>query len=260
MVPVALPLTRAVAASKGDPTTNNFAERVCKLLDRIDCRHADTPQDREAIFRLRYEAYLREGTIYPNAARSFSDPHDETDNAYLFGLHIDGQLASSLRIHVGSAERPYFPSFEIFSDVLRPKLDAGNVIIDATRFVTDEALSKRYRALPYATVRLNWLAAGYFKNGYSLAAVRLEHAAFYQRTFGLKLICGPRSYPYLVKPICLMASDYKTVAAYVHWRYPFFRSTFFERKMLFERSGRQQTSVQSNLATLARLDAPQLAG
>jgi len=213
---------------------DKFSDNVAALLEKIDCRHADTAEERQAIFRLRYDAYLREGTILPNPSQSFSDSYDETDNVYQFGLYIDGDLASAIRIHVSSLDRPYFPSLDVFRDVLEPKLDAGKIIIDATRFVCDEKLSRRYRALPYATVRLNWLAAGYFENGYSLAAIRSEHQAFYQRTFGLQLVCGPRPYPHLVKPICLMASDYRTVAAHVHRRFPFFRSTFFERRMLFE--------------------------
>ena len=214
---------------------SSFCKRIEQLLARIDCRRVNSEEEREAIFRLRYQAYMREGTISPNSSEMFSDPYDDSDNAYLFGLYIDDELASSIRIHVGSTEHPYFPSLEVFSDVLQPELDAGKIIVDATRFVVDEKLSKRYRALPYATVRLNWLAAEYFDTDYSLAAVRPEHQAFYRRIFRLRLICEPRPYPHLTKPICLMASDYRTVANYVHQRYPFFRSTLFERHKLFWR-------------------------
>lgn len=142
-------------------------------------------------------------------------------------------------------------------------LDTGKVIIDATRFVADERLSKRYRALPYVTVRLNWLAAGYFASGYSLAAVRPEHQAFYRRVFGLRLVCGARPYPHLAKPICLMASDYQTVADSVHLRYPFFRSTFFERRMLFERSGEageHSAVLRGKSGPFVGSEAPRLAG
>ncbi len=245
---------------------SGFSAGVSRLLDRIDCRHADSDEEREAIFRLRYQAYLRDGSISRNSSGSFSDPYDETDNVYLFGLYIDDELASSIRIHVGSREHPYFPSLDVFPDVLQRQLDVGKVIIDATRFVADEKLSKRYRALPYATIRLNWLAAGYFDTGYSLAAVRPEHRAFYQRTFRLRLICEPRSYPHLIKPICLMASDYRTVADYVHRRYPFFRSTFFERRMLFERNAPmlrgngEPARSQGNVAPVVELGAACLAG
>src|SRR2546430_3113896 len=51
------------------------------------------------LFRSRYQAYMRDGTITGNASGTFSDHYDDTDNAYLFGLYIDGELASSIRIH-----------------------------------------------------------------------------------------------------------------------------------------------------------------
>jgi hypothetical protein len=238
-----------------------FSDRVTALLEKIDCRRADTAKERDAIFRLRYQAYLREDAILPNPAESFSDRYDDMDNVYLFGLYIEGQLASSIRIQIDSKEHPYSPSLDAFRDVLQPQLDAGRVIIDATRFVADEALSKRFRALPYATVRLNWLAAGYFANGYSLAAVRPEHVPFYRRTFGLRQICEARPYPNLTKPLCLLASDYQSVADYVHQRYPFFRSTFFERRMLFERSAPPApVQPQEQLDPFDTLETPPLAG
>ena len=244
----------------------SFSDSVSRLLDRIDCRHADTDEEREAIFRLRYQAYLRDGSIFPNSGGSFSDSFDETDNVHLFGLYINDELASSIRIHVGSRDRPYFPSLEVFPDVLQPELEAGKIIVDATRFVVDENLSKRYRALPYATVRLNWLAAAYFDKGLSLAAVRPEHEAFYRRTFNLRLICEARPYPHLIKPICLMASEYQTVADYVHQRYPFFRSTFFERRALFERNApmlhanREPKRAQARVAPFVELGVAGFAG
>ncbi|MBO0756065.1 MAG: hypothetical protein J2P54_09405, partial [Bradyrhizobiaceae bacterium] len=64
--------------------------------------------------------------------------------------------------------------------------------------------------------------------------VRAEHQAFYKRTFGHRSICGPRPYPLLSKPITLMTVRQAAAADQVYRRYPFYRSTFFERRMLFE--------------------------
>jgi N-acyl-L-homoserine lactone synthetase len=212
-----------------------FSERVAELLDRIDCRPAASSAEREAIFRLRYRAYLSEGTIKPSFAQSFTDPYDETDNVWLLGLYLDGELASSIRLHVASTDHPEFPSRKVFAEVLEPELAAGKIIIDPTRFVTDKHLSRANPGLPYATVRLAWLAADYFGAAHLLAAVRVEHQAFYRRTFNHCLIGEPRSYPLLTQPISLMTVHYPSVAGRVHRRYPFFRSTFFERRMLFDR-------------------------
>jgi N-acyl-L-homoserine lactone synthetase len=222
--------------SRTEGSSGSFSDSVTKLLDRIDYRRADTDEAREAIFRLRYQAYVRDGTIAPNAAGTFHDRYDDTDNAYLFGLYVDGELASAIRIHVASREHPYFPTLDVFPEYLRPQLDAGKVIVDPTRFVADERLSRIHRALPYATLRLCGMCARYFKADELLAAVRTEHQAFYRRIFQHRMVCAPRPYPLLAKPIGLMTIDYPIVAEGVHRRYPFFRSTLFERRMLFERA------------------------
>jgi hypothetical protein len=212
-----------------------FSDRVAHLLDRIDCRPAESAHEREAIFRLRYEAYLREGAIGPNFAETFADPYDETDNAWLFGLYIDGDLASSIRLHVASRAHRDFPSRKVFADLLDSELDAGRVIVDPTRFVTARRHSRLNPGLPHVTLRLAWLAAEHFGAEHFLVAVRAEHQAFYRRTFKHRPICEPRPYPLLAKPISLMTVHYPAVADQVHQRYPFFRSTFFERRMLFDR-------------------------
>jgi hypothetical protein len=225
---------RDFASQNAGGASDTFSDRIAQLLDRIDCRLVESDIDREAIFRLRYQAYLREGAIARCASEMFCDAYDQTDNVWLFGLYFDGQLASSIRIHVACREHPQFPSFDVFADLLEPELNAGKVIIDPTRFVTDGHLSRVCRGLPHLTLRLCWLAADYFHADHFLVAVRPEHQAFYRRTFQHRVICGPRPYPLLTKPISLMTVHHPSVAVDVHRRYPFFRSSFFERRMLFE--------------------------
>jgi N-acyl-L-homoserine lactone synthetase len=230
------PLVESREGTRTEGSYGSFSESVAKLLDRIDYRRADTAEAREAIFRLRYQAYVRDGTIAPNATGTFRDPYDDTDNVYLFGLYVDGVLASAIRLHVASREHPYFPTLDVFPEYLQPQLDAGKVIVDPTRFVADERLSRIHRALPYATLRLCGMCARYFRADELLAAVRVEHQAFYRRIFQHHMVCAPRPYPLLAKPISLMTIDYPAVAEDVHRRYPFFRSTLFERRMAFERA------------------------
>src|SRR5690606_18461967 len=67
-----------------------------------------------------------------------------------------------------------------------------------------------------------------------LATVRAEHQAFYRRVFGFRLLCDPKPYASLIKPLSLMALDFAEARDRVHRRYPVFRSTLFERRMLFD--------------------------
>jgi hypothetical protein len=213
-----------------------MADRVLALLERVDYRRADTPEEKEAIFRQRYRAYLREGAIAPNAGERFADALDDARNTWAFAVYVDGELASSIRLHVASWQSPDLPALNVFGDLLSPELAAGKTIVDPTRFVIDRATSRRFPELCYVTTRLAWLASEYFQTNLLLATVRAEHQAFYRRIFGHRLICEPRHYPSLAKPICLMALDYAMARERVPRRYPFFRSTLFERRMLFARS------------------------
>ena len=45
--------------------------------------------------------------------------------------------------------------------------------------------------------------------------------------------------PTLTKPLCLMAANYPEVRERIFERYPYFRSSYFERRKLFERSNVQ---------------------
>ena len=215
--------------------TPSFVDGVQDLVERVDYRRADTPEEKEEIYRLRYDAYRHEGAIEPNLSRSFSDRFDELDNAYVFGVHFDGKLASSIRLNVSTPQSPELPALGVFSDVLGPLIEARKAIIDPTRFVVEPGIARTLPKISYATVRIGWMACEFFDVDWVLATVRTEHQAFYKRLFGHKALCKARPYPTLKKPISLMGLEYPAAKERVHQRYPFFRSTYFERRMLFER-------------------------
>jgi hypothetical protein len=212
---------------------SSFSERVFDLSDKVDYRQAVTDEERDAVYRLRYDAYIREGTIAPSFGRRLSDKYDDLDNAWIFGVFVGGRLSASIRLNISSPASPDIPAMGVFSDILHPTIVSGKTVIDPTRFVVDQAAAKEFPELPYLRVRIGWMAGEYFAADMILATVRAEHQAFYKRTFGHELVCEPRNYPSLNKPISMMALDYFAMKSRVHRRYPFFRSTAFERRMLF---------------------------
>jgi len=143
-------------------SNQSLNNRVMELLERVDYRLAQTAGDRDAVFRLRYRAYLREGAIAPNDAEVFFDSFDETENVWIFGVHIEGELAASIRLHVATATARELPALKVFPDILLPAINAGKTVIDPTRFVADRAASRRFPGLCYVTTRLAWLASEYF--------------------------------------------------------------------------------------------------
>ena len=227
--------------SAADPINAAFG-RSSDLLDQVDYRLAQTPEEKEEIYNLRYRAYLREGAVKESVDQRVTDQYDDLPNAWTFGIYIRGELFSSVRISVLTREWRQSCSAEAFGEILFPRLDRGEIIIDPTRFVADPEKAKRFPELPYVTLRLAYLACEYFNANIGLAIVRAEHQAFYRRVFMHETIAEPRFFPGLLKPVGLMAADFPAMREKVFQRYPMMRSTAFERRMLFERGGESHSS------------------
>jgi N-acyl-L-homoserine lactone synthetase len=247
----------SVAYARPAPT---FSERVMNLLDKIDYRQAVTDEEKDAIYRLRYQAYLREGAIPANFSQRLSDRFDDLDNAWTYGVFVDGRLGGSIRLNVSSIAYPDLPAMNVFSDLLRADVEEGKTIVDPTRFVVDHNMAKRYPELPYATTRIGWMAGEFFGADAILATVRTEHQAFYRRTFGHELLADAREYPTLIKPLSLMRLNYAAQKDRVHHRYPFFRSTAFERRQLFGGGGLAAVWTTDDGAMTTATAQPALAG
>jgi hypothetical protein len=224
-------------------------DRGIELLDQVDYRLAETEAEKDAIYQLRYEAYLNEKAIEPNRQHRVTDRFDDLPNSWTFGVYWEGVLTSSIRISVASPEHSETPSLDVFPDLLRPELDRGKVLVDPTRFVADPARARRFPELPYMTLRLAYVACSYFNADIGLATVRSEHQAFYRRVFLHQALSQPRDYPGLTKPICLMAVDFPAMRDKVFARYPYLRSSYFERRKLFERAS-ERPAAGSDLPDL----------
>ena len=216
--------------------STNFANRLSSYLQKVDYRVAVTRQDREKIFRQRYNSYLNEGAIDVNASGIFHDPYDDFDNCWLFGIYIDEKLVGSIRLHVISPESRKGPAYDVFPDLVGPMLDQGMTLIDPTRFAAEVESTKQYPEMPYLVLRAGYMAYEYFNADYALATVRKEHAAFYRRLFNAEYLCEPRPYPLLKSSICLLRGNVRNVKEKLIKRYPIFESSFTERRMIFEQS------------------------
>jgi hypothetical protein len=206
------------------------------MLERVEYRRADSSEEKEAIYRLRYEAYVREGSIESNPSHIFTDVGDELDNAWLIGIYIDGDLASSIRLHVASQPSHWLSAAEAFPDLIVPRLVAGDVIVDATRQTSRLQYTRAYPFLPLVTMRCGFLAMEYFGVDYLTGSCRAEYQPAFRRMFGSVTWGEPRTYPLLNRPHVLMAYDCKSKWSATRARYPFLTSTPEERQALFGRS------------------------
>ena len=213
-------------------------------------------EEREEIFRFRYQCYLGEKAILPNPEERFTDHYDDLGGTWLIGVYLEGRIVASMRICIATSEFPELPAMWAFRDEVQPLLDAGQIVIDPTRFTVDREVSREHPHLAYMTARIGWLAGEYFQANTILATQRREHQAFYRRVFHYKLLAEPRHYPTLIKPLGLMTLDYFAERDRVNNRYPFFRSTDFERRMMFERLQCRRTDASASAHSCAWSSRP----
>jgi hypothetical protein len=220
--------------SGAEPRASLFV-RGSGLFDRVDYRRIETPEEKDRLYLMRYRAYLQGGLILPSKSLRVSDRYDDAPNASTFGIYVDGELCSSLRLHVLTSEWRMSYATELFGDVLHPRLDQGEIFVDPARFVADPEKAQRFPELPYLTLRLAFLACEYFNADTGLALVRAEHQPFYRRVCLHETIAEPRSFPKVLKKVALMASDHRAQREQVLARFPIMRSSAFERRTLFQR-------------------------
>ena len=214
---------------------SQFSEALVDLLDRVEYRRVCSSDLDDPVYRLRYEAYRREGFIPFNTQEILRDEFDDLSNAYSFAINIDGRLAGSLRIHHLTPQQRMSPSYSVFGDVLDPILNRGGTCVDPSRFTADFEMSLAFPALPFLTLRLAVVATRHFHATYGLHSVRHEHGAFYKRVLSSRLMAEPRFYHGLTFPMELWGTEAPSVYEKTLQRYPFFDSTEEERHRLFAR-------------------------
>ena len=215
---------------------SRFAGSLMDILDRVEYSRVRMDVTDNPIYRLRYEAYRREESVPFNDAGIVVDDLDTAPNGMSFGVYIDRELVSSIRIHHVTAEHPFGPSMKSCPDILGPLLAQGQSFIDPSRFTADYEASLAYPALPFLTLRIAVMASLYFRADACLALVRPEHTAFYRRVFGSEEMSEVRDYPGLTFPVQLFGAYVDTKLPATLRRYPFFMSTPDERERLFARA------------------------
>jgi hypothetical protein len=239
----------AGSAGARDSGTSGFASKVFSLLEKVEYRRCDKGEDLEDIYRLRYKAYRSNDMVPDDERHSISDELDETANVHRFGIYIDQRLLSTMRIHHVTKAEPASPSTKAFGDIVLPMLDAGDTFVCMSRFASDPEWTRVYPQLAYVTLRLAGMACFYFQASYGLSTVRDDHAGFYRRIYYSEQISEARSYPGVFNKVVLFRTNPYANKERYYARFPFFRSTAMERRMLFETPGRGELAPLTILPT-----------
>ena len=211
-----------------------FADRVAKMLERVEHRPANCQADREAAYRLRYEAYLRQNLLNERLdATLYDEVYDKSPNSLITMTYIDGELASTVRVHVIGDEAANRPRSMCFLTFWRPRLRERRVIIDPSRLAARADMAKRFPELPYFALRPPWMAAQHFNAGFIVVSCAIGHLGYYRRTFRAQAWSDLRSYPKMTAKVVCVGLEFPAERDVVEARYPSFRSTPGERKALF---------------------------
>jgi hypothetical protein len=138
-----------------------------------------------------------------------------------------------VRLHIAASADAPLPAAKVFSNVLIPRLNAGQCLIDVTRHTNRLEFTRRFPEMPYITVRPAFLAEVHFEADYLVAAVRSEHVGAFKRMYGFVPWTAPQEYPLLGRQMPLIAYDCQALRAKTHARYPFYKSNPAELRQLF---------------------------
>ncbi|QPC85522.1 hypothetical protein GA830_01255 [Mesorhizobium sp. NBSH29] len=230
--------------------TSSFARNVLAALERTEYRRCDKGEDLEDIYKLRYASYRLNNLVPENPDHLVHDPYDDLPNCYRFGIYVDGHLVSTIRLHHVSAATPKSPSMSVYADILQPRLDAGESFIDPSRFAADVEWSRTYPQAPYLTLRLAGMACFYFNAPYCISMIREDHAAFYKRVYQSRPIGEERPYAGVINCYALLyQADVLAIQDQTFQRFPFFKSTPLEQRLMFGKQSHGELAPLTILPT-----------
>ncbi|HEX9169117.1 MAG TPA: hypothetical protein VF886_09355, partial [Roseiarcus sp.] len=166
-------------------------------------------------------------------AMLYDEVYDQGPNQLTTMTYIDGELASTVRVHVIADEAAVSPALDVFPDVLAPRLREGRVIVDPSRLAARADMAKRFPELPYFALRPPWMAAHHFNADFIVVSCAIGHLGYYRRTFRAQAWSDLRSYPKVTAKVVCVGLEFAAERDGVEARYPSFRSTPVEREALF---------------------------
>ena len=170
-------------------TTNNIENKP-----GITCTLAETREDRDQVYRLRYACYRRKESIDPRQDRRFSDDYDLLPNHFsLLARTPSGDSLATVRISVVRPEAGWTkaPAQTVFGDHPAFQQIAMASYVEASRLCFGE--QARRDTLMQVVSYLAALA-DFYEVDWLVACPREEHSHIYERLFGFVRLAAPRQY------------------------------------------------------------------
>ena len=170
------------------------SEAALPAKSLIECVVANTPEERERVYRLRYECYRRNDSIEPSPHHLFSDRFDAQENSFSFlARSVAGETLATVRVSVVRADLGWTdsPVRHLFGDheIIHGSNPTAFVEVSRLCFAGQGRRASFVQLLTkIATV------AELFGAEWVVACPRVEHADIYQRLYGFQRLSAPRCY------------------------------------------------------------------
>lgn len=154
------------------------------------CSIAHTPEERERVYRLRYECYRRDGAIPPHPERRFMDPFDVTPNHFSFWVDAP---AATVRISVVRPDLGWkdAPVRHVYDGHPRFEPIAAASFVEASRLCFGPLARRQVFVRLVAHMAA---LAEFYGVQWLVACPRVEHVRVYERLFGFRPLAEPRRY------------------------------------------------------------------
>ncbi|SHG79582.1 N-acyl amino acid synthase FeeM domain-containing protein [Marivita hallyeonensis] len=177
------------------------------LAKTFEVSKVESEEDLQAVGAFRYQCYLDEGLIAPQADETFLDQYDFAPSANIFTIKSCGRIVGTIRLHILTKDSHSSATMTAFPDILMPKVSAGMTLIDGARFSVAPDLGSMRLPVARRTLRLYAKFAEKHAVDFGVASVRESHVKFYKRLWGFDQIAEPRPYGGLTEKLVLLGVD-----------------------------------------------------
>jgi N-acyl-L-homoserine lactone synthetase len=146
---------------------------------KIVVRKAAGQDELKAVFRLRYDSYLRKGYISPNPDGIMFDEWDELPIATHFVAMEDDQIVGAVRLIMDSAKG--LPMERVFPEAIGQLREQGRKVAEASTLVVADAQSDSNHKLWVKLCKILWEEAEARQIDDLCVAVTQNHISFYKR-------------------------------------------------------------------------------
>lgn len=208
-------------------------DRVMDMMDRVEYRRIIAADDLEDVGVLRRQAFNARQLYHDKFEGPVIESLDFARGNYVFGLYIDGTLASSMRLSIVEPGCHPTSAMQACPETINPLLQQGMRFIELSRFAIDPEAVNEVPLLPALTHRLSVMMTIHLKADYCIGLVKLKHEAYYRRMFRATRLAGP-FVPDGMFPDTLLLGVSRANQAYVTGRNPVFFFTSTEARLLFD--------------------------